>query len=367
MGEVIDWHQADPPVVLSLALRLLKEGRLVAFPTESAYTVAASARDSAAVARLQEVVGQPEGGLAVAVPGPAEALDWVPALGRTGRRLARRCWPGPVTILCRGEAEHGLATRLPEAVQRRLGSDGGLMLRSPAHEAVLQVLRLLAGPLLLAEAVNGRPACSAEHAAEALGDQVELLIDAGPCRYGPCTTLVAFDGENWTVLREGVLSKTALEALLPCRIVFVCTGNTCRSPLAEALCKQLLSKRLGCSVAELPARGFLVLSAGLSAMMGGGAAPEAVETARELGADLAEHRSQPLTREMFMQADHVIAMTQSHLRALGSHGGASGLAPRLLAGDGTDIPDPIGAAPEVYRECARQILAHLQALLPELQ
>jgi protein-tyrosine phosphatase len=116
----------------------------------------------------------------------------------------------------------------------------------------------------------------------------------------------------------------------------------------------------------LPARGFLVLSAGIAAMMGGEAAPEAVETARELGADLSGHRSQPLTRELLAQADHVIAMTHGHLRSLGGLAGLGGM-PRLLARDGQDIPDPIGASPEVYRACARQILGHLQDLLPELQ
>ena len=62
-----------------------------------------------------------------------------------------------------------------------------------------------------------------------------------------------------------------------CLVVFVCTGNTCRSPLAEALCKKRLADALGCAMADLPGRGFFVCSAGLAAMMGGPAAAEAVD------------------------------------------------------------------------------------------
>src|SRR5207244_2128934 len=111
-----------------------------------------------------------------------------------------------------------------------------------------------------------------------------------------------------------------------CLILFVCTGNTCRSPLAEVLCKKLLAEQLGCLPEELPRYGFIVLSAGLAALSGGEAAPEAIETARELGADLRGHSSRPLTSRLVAQADYLIAMTHSHLLALASQ--FNGIGPR---------------------------------------
>jgi protein-tyrosine phosphatase len=358
MPEMLDWQRADPREVLFRAVEVLQAGKLVVFPTEVAYTVGASALSPEGVARFPDT-GQPS----VAVGSAGAALDWAPQLGRVGRRLAGRCWPGPMMLLA--DAEDGLASRLPEVVRRRVVTAEGVALRSPAHEAVLQTTRLLPGPLLLSEPGNGQETQTADEAASALGERVDLVIDGGPCVFAAPSTLVKIAGETWHVLREGVYSKAALECLLPCRIVFVCTGNTCRSPLAEALCKKLLAEHLGCHLDELCERGFLVLSAGIAAMMGGEAAPLAVETAREMGADLSGHQTQPLTRELLVQADHVVAMTSGHLRALTS-AGTVGPAPRLLSWDGSDVADPVGATPDVYRECARQILGHLQALLPQL-
>src|SRR5262249_43476051 len=103
-----------------------------------------------------------------------------------------------------------------------------------------------------------------------------------------------------------------------CHILFVCTGNTCRSPLAQAMCARLLADRLGCEPADLPARGFSVQSAGLAAMIGAEATAEAVAVAREMGADLSGHKSQPLTRELLAQTDLLFTMTQAHLHILNS-------------------------------------------------
>src|SRR5262249_15368580 len=157
---------------------------------------------------------------------------------------------------------------------------------------------------------------------------------------------------RWSVLREGVVPASALEQVSPTTIVFVCTGNTCRSPLAEVLCKKLLADKLGCAPDDLARHGYNVLSAGLSATPGGQAAKEAVAAARERGADLASHCSRPATAELITRADHVVCMTRGHLRALLGQFGQFGARLHLLCRDGGDLSDPIGCDQEVYRACA---------------
>jgi protein-tyrosine phosphatase len=371
MVQVLDWPgAADPHGMIRQATCALREGQLVAFPTETVYGLAASALVPDAVDRLRQAKDRPDDKpLTLAIGSAAEARDWVPDMSLLGRRLARRCWPGPLTLVFEGGVSQGLASRLPESVRRAVMPAGTLGLRVPAHDAILQVLRHLAGPLVLssANASGAAPATTAEQVLKAVGDRVDLVINDGPCHYAQASTVVQVNGSEFRVLREGVLTAQALARLAPCLIVFVCTGNTCRSPLAEVLCKKLLADRLGCTVEDLPGRGFLVLSAGLAAMMGGPAAPEADRVARELGADLSGHCSRPLTADLVVQADEVITMTRSHQLAVARQFAGVGPRPRFLGGDGPDVADPIGCDQDVYRRCAQEILRHLETLVPELQ
>jgi protein-tyrosine-phosphatase len=150
-------------------------------------------------------------------------------------------------------------------------------------------------------------------------------------------------------------------------ILFVCTGNTCRSPLAESLCKSQLARTLECSTSSLPDRGFIVQSAGLAASPGQPAAQEALLVAQELGADLSQHRSQVLTAALLSQATHVFVMTRSHWLLLQDYFPDQGPMPRILSPSGIDLDDPIGCDLAVYRECAQAIVQALDVLLPALQ
>jgi protein-tyrosine phosphatase len=371
MTDMLDWESAAKSrTVVHRACQALARGELVGFPTETVYGLAASALVSEAVERLRHAKGRPEEKpLSLAIRGAAEVGDWMPDLSRLGRRLARRCWPGPVTLVSGAGVAQGLASRLPGGVRQCVCPTGTVGLRVPAHEAVHEVLRLLPGPVVLTSAnPSGAPdATTAEQVLQSVGDRLALVINDGPSQYGQASTVVQVDGTSWAVLREGVVTAADLERLSACMILFVCTGNTCRSPLAEVLCRQLLAQRQGCPPEELPRRGFVVLSAGLAATMGGEAAPEAVEVAREFGADLSGHSSRPLRPDLVAQADYLIAMTRSHLAALDAHFGRLGARPQLLTGDGADIADPIGCDQQVYRECAQQMRRHLERFVSELE
>jgi protein-tyrosine-phosphatase/tRNA A37 threonylcarbamoyladenosine synthetase subunit TsaC/SUA5/YrdC len=362
MPEVLDWQRvAEPRAVIHYAVQSLRQGRTVAFATESGYVVTASGLAPEAVRRLPSN-GSEETGIAPTVPelalvlrSAAEARDWAPQLSRLGLRLARRLWPGSVTLLVRGDIEHGLASRLPQEVRARLCAQQVLQLAAPRHEALREVLRHLPGPLLMATATADI--------------QADVIITDGAADASPVSpqsaTVVAVKDNTWEIVRPGSMSAEEIRRHTACWIVFVCTGNTCRSPLAEALCKKLLADRLGCTVEELPSRGYHIVSAGLAALPGGAAAAEAEQVARSYGADLSAHRSQLLTADLAAQADYLIGMTQGHLRTLRDYFGHLGVAPRLLNPSG-DIADPIGGDQPVYDACAQQIRQCLQALVAEI-
>jgi protein-tyrosine phosphatase len=369
MPEVLDWRNtADPRPLVYRAAQALAEGEVVAFPTDTVYALAASALIPEAVARLcRSKKRDQERPMTLAIRGAGEALDWVPAMSRLGRRLARRCWPGPVTLVFDG-AGGGLVSRLSEPVRRNVCPSGSIGLRTPAHRAILSVLQLLPGPLVLTSAnPTGAPAATtAPGVIEALGEEVPVVLDDGPTPLGRSSTVVRVDGDAWSVLREGPMSAEEVGEQTACLTVFVCTGNTCRSPLAEALFKKKLADRLGCPVEELPRRGFQVISAGLAAMMGGAAADEAIEAAKAYGADLSGHVSRPVTADLAAQADYLVAMTRSHLLSLAGGFPGVGTQLRLLSPSGEDVSDPIGGEQQVYRECAEHIWVCLDSLAADI-
>ena len=345
----------------------LAEGEVVAFPTDTVYALAASALIPEAVEKLCRSKKLSDARpMTLAVHSAGQALDWAPGISPLGRRLTRRCWPGPITLVF-GNAEQGLASRLPESVRRRICPSGsvGLRARSSRHFGdAPDVARPARADQRQPERCAGRD--DGPEVIAALGDEVPVVIDDGPTALGRSSTVVRVDGNSWSVLREGPMSAETVEQQTACLTVFVCTGNTCRSPLAEGLFKKKLADRLGCTMEELPRRGFLVTSAGLAAMMGGAAADEAVEVARTYGADLSGHVSRPLTPDLAAQADYLVAMTRSHLMALAGSFAIAGARPRLLSPTGEDVSDPIGGEEQVYRDCAEQIWNCLDHLTTEL-
>lgn len=132
--------------------------------------------------------------------------------------------------------------------------------------------------------------------------------------------------------------------------------------MAEALCKAALAERLGCRVEELPARGYLIRSAGVMAHQGSEAADEAARIAREYGADLKNHMSRPVSPEWLVESTDVIAMTSGHAALLSMRFPNLGPAPILLCGT-EDLPDPIGGNDEIYRACAAAIKVHLNRFI----
>ena len=357
MSEMIDWRGDAPAEILAPAAAALAEGHIVALPTESGYELAAAGLNPSAVARLCDLTASTELP-AIVLSGAAEAVDWLPWLATPGTRLIRKLGAGPWKLIADGGAAHGLLRHLPPPVQLALCPDRHLALRWPDAGAWTWLARCLQQPLVSAGV--GAPAT-----AEALGDLAALVVDMGPCGNGQPTTLMRVTGKAWQIERPGGLAAgDAAEALL-CHVLFVCTGNTCRSPMAEALMKRLLADRLGCAPDDLRQRGFLVQSAGLSAIMGAPASPDAVVAVQGWGADLAGHRSRPLSLELLL-ADHVFAMTGSHWAALAELSLSGMPAPQLLSPDGFDVFDPIGSEPEVYRACASEICEHLQRRLPEI-
>ncbi|MCP4590399.1 MAG: threonylcarbamoyl-AMP synthase [bacterium] len=350
---------------------VLAKGGVVAFPTETVYGVGARADRPDAVARLRRLKGRTDGRpFTVHIPAPESLERYVPEPSALGRRLAHRGWPGPLTLLFRVDE--------PGTVLERAGWDASLAdevyageeigLRCPDHEFTRRILAGVDGPVVAASAnrAGGSPAGDAAGAIAALGDDLDLVVDGGPARYQEASTVVRVGDGGFEVLRVGVHDERSVRRMASMSFLFVCTGNTCRSPMAAGMFQQMLARRLGCAPEGLAERHITVLSAGTLAGSGAPAAPEGIEVMRRRDVDISRHRSSRLSPELLNQADHIYAMTRSHAGAVKALVPSAGVRTHLLSGDG-DIGDPIGGGVEVYAECAATIEKALNVRLAEVE
>ncbi|MDD4335090.1 MAG: low molecular weight protein arginine phosphatase [Desulfotomaculaceae bacterium] len=143
-----------------------------------------------------------------------------------------------------------------------------------------------------------------------------------------------------------------IKGVISIKILFVCTGNTCRSCMAEALAGRLLEDKFGTG------GNIKVSSAGLAAAPEEPASPFAIEAVAWKGIDMSDHRSTMLTAKKMREADLILTMTRGHREQVNSF--YSGHEERVFtladfAGHGGDVPDPLGQTLETYRECARKL------------
>ncbi|MDK2888653.1 MAG: protein arginine phosphatase [Thermoanaerobacter sp.] len=146
------------------------------------------------------------------------------------------------------------------------------------------------------------------------------------------------------------------------KVLFVCTGNTCRSSMAEVLARGMLAERGLQDEVE-------VVSAGIAALPGSEASPQAVAVMEEMGLDLKSHRASLLTRRDVEEADLVLAMTAGHKKLIQDR--FPDLAGKVFtlaefAGRDGDVPDPFGAPVEVYRRCAGELRELISLVLDRL-
>lgn len=356
---------ADYAEHIRRAAALLREGKLVVLPTETVYGAVASLKQAGARERLKTL----RKGVAFKRFTPhlidaEQAQQFLGTIGNYAHRVMRKLWPGPVGLLF--EVDSARQSEVAGHMQidaSELYEGNWITLRCPDHPVFTRVAARSQEPL--AALVAGKSAhFDAQELARELDDQVDLIFDAGPPRFSKPSTLVKVWENGYQIVRAGVYDERTIRRLLKTTILFVCSGNTCRSPMAEAIARKQLSDRLEAESDTLEKRGIEIVSAGSMASSGSGATPQAVTAVKKLGGDLSRHRSRPLSVELINQADVIFGMSASHVRAV------VGMVPPAAAkvqqlDPGREIDDPIGGDAELYNELAGQLWTLIDARLRE--
>ncbi|MDR3196512.1 MAG: threonylcarbamoyl-AMP synthase [Planctomycetaceae bacterium] len=364
---------SDTENTVNKAVSALRNGQIIVLPTETVYGLAVRASDEAAVQRLIRLKNRSENHpFTLAFSEIAPINDFVPEMEPLAQRLVRRCLPGPVSlvldILSRESDFHLLPATVQNAVSQTVADKKTVCFRVPNHPLTLNVLNQFGEPVILTSANRtgqGEKTTVAEIIAE-LGGGIDLIVDDGDCSETKVSTVVRVSGGHCSILREGVLKWETLKRLTARMILFVCTGNTCRSPMAERICEHLIAQRFECSLDQLGEYGVVVLSAGVTVGYADSANPNAVEVLRQKGLDLTDHRSQQLNETHIRFADHIFAMTRNHRETILSRWLSADMRLNVLRTDGGDIADPFGCSESVYAECARQIELEINKRLDEI-
>jgi tRNA threonylcarbamoyl adenosine modification protein (Sua5/YciO/YrdC/YwlC family) len=196
------------PAALRYAADFIRRGELVAIPTDTFYGIAADPFNLAAVDQLYRVKGRPE---TRALPLLVNTIAQGMALSRdvpySFHKLAAKFWPGPLTLLVEA------STAVPLKVTAHTGN---VAVRWPKSAIVNALIDLVQGPITGTSGnLSGQPACAtAMDLLEQMGDRLLLIIDAGETPGNLASTIVKLDGDDWEIMREGVVAEEEIRACL---------------------------------------------------------------------------------------------------------------------------------------------------------
>jgi protein-tyrosine phosphatase len=352
------------------AAAIIDSGGLVAFPTETVYGIGCRVT-SDTLARLDDVKGRSANKyytLHIGLKGDVE--KYVPTVGFKAKKLIAGAWPGPLTIVFELDRNdiNILRYNLDGEVLKNLYKDNSIGIRCPENLVASMLLQRTKNPVVAPSAnkTGSPPAVQAEQVLDQLSGKIDLLLDAGQCKYKQSSTVVKIGKSGLKVLRSGFYSQTELEELSEVKFLFVCTGNTCRSPMAEGIFRKYLAEKLQCNVDDLGKIGYKVNSAGIIGSVGFPASPEAVTACAAMGVDIRAHKSRALSKELIEESDIIFAMERIHRDRIIALDSKASEKCWLLAGN-TGIPDPIGHPQEFYNNCAKLIERAVQKRIGELE
>lgn len=194
--------------IINEAVQILRQGGLVAFPTETVYGLGADARNPEALIKIFKAKGRPiDHPVIVHIADSSQLEEWAVEISDTARLLVNRFWPGPLTLIFK---------KAPSVLDIVTGGQLTVGLRSPNHPLAIELLKNFGGGIAAPSANRfGRISpTTAQAVLEELQGAVDLVIDGGPCEVGVESTIVDVSGEECVLLRPGMISVAEIEAVL---------------------------------------------------------------------------------------------------------------------------------------------------------
>lgn len=337
--------------MLGKAIKTLKNNGVIAFPTETVYGMGCILSYDC-VERLRKIKGGRKKPFAIFLKDISEVRRYAKDIRKSAWKVMREVFPGPLTIILKAKKS------LPPGV---ISPEGKVGIRIPDHPLVLKILKEIDKPMI-ATSANRTDEPPPYHA-----DDVKVEVDEvikGDVRYFKPSTIVDFSSFPPILLRKGPISFLSIERVIRRRVVFsenltfnilfVCTGNTCRSPMAEGITKDIFKGRR-----------VDVKSCGIGAVFGNMASPEAIVVMKEHRIDISSHSSRPLSKELIDWADLILVMEKHQKDYIIDRFPESSIKVFMLSEFSNredDIKDPIGKGVETYRRVYKKLKRYIKDL-----
>ena len=320
------------------AVQIIQQGGIVALPTDTVYGLGVCAGRKDVVDKLYTLKKRPKDKPFSFALGNVDKVirDYFDILPPFGYRLMEKFWPGPLTIIYYTFGNEKVGVRVP------------------GHIITNEILNELGAAVYLPSAnISGeKEAASAEEVENIFGNKLDLIVDGGECAYSRPSTVIDLTSKPFKVLREGVVvERDIVKTFVRKRILFVCTGNSCRSPMAQFLLYKYLKE-----VRPYFDERYEIISRGISAPQGLKVSPSVVSILEENeGLDAGNFFAQRLNRVTILSSDLIFTMEDAQSRYVlelepKAEGRVFNLKKFLSLKIQKDIPDPVGRNIEVYRK-----------------
>ncbi|MBU1356337.1 MAG: threonylcarbamoyl-AMP synthase [Candidatus Edwardsbacteria bacterium] len=352
-GLIIRVESGQPDsFAVARAAQVLDEQGIIAFPTDTVYGLGCRPDSAKAVKSIYKLKGRDFKNPLILFLGKTEELgQYSQDLPAYAGKLIRAFWPGPLTLVVKAS---------PTVKQWGLDKDGTIGLRIPDSSLLQDIINRAGLPLATTSANRSGfgESFSAQEVMASLPGPVDLMLDGGEIARNNPSTVLDISADHPVILRKGAitLNRIRQEIGIPVKlkkiqVLFVCTGNTCRSPMAEGYLRHILPKIWKDRV--------VVRSCGTGAMPGMPAMGNSQQAAAQNGFDISQHQSSACTKDRVRQSDLIIALEEKHRQDVKK------LAPEnevnLLSPDG--VPDPIGGTLGDYLKTLDLIKAEMPDVL----